>query len=323
MSDSKEPPTDASDERANHMAEWQVARDTLQATDNNLHDLRKYGFSFVTALIAAESILLPSVSGGLPDKVKLGVFLVTLLLIFVLHLIDENYRALEEATAGRALVIERDLNLELTEIISDRYIKTHAKLKVFIVYAFFAISVLVLGFFAFEHFWPYVPWLAAFTLAEISAMIITFFTEKVTFRFGPGMDWTISPLECTDGDLVKITLTNLNSSHADMDDLRHLKNQSLPLSELKKKGKDQRVQKPIRLVAYKPIWSVEDDDGVPVYTKIVPNDVWVFHSYSWFWNTNEVLRGDEEMKVFSVHPLERLLPLDRKVTVRRRSALVA
>jgi len=314
MGDSKKPSKEASDERDTHMAEWQVARDVLQSTDNNLHDLRKFGFSFVTSLLAAESILLPSVAGGLPDDVKLGAYLATLLLIFVLHLIDENYRVLENAAAQRALVIERELNIELTDIITDRFNQNQVKQKVFRVYSLFALAVWVLALFTFKSAFFYVTVLGVFTIVDIYLMRQTSRNVKLTYRFGEGRDWTISPHECKEGDLVKITLTNLTAEPPAPEDLEHLNNPSIPPESMLAQASLQRVPKPIHLLAKVPIWRIEDEDGNEVETKVEQKDLWIYHSYSWFWDTKDVLKGDKK-KVFSVHPLERVLPLDRKITV--------
>ena len=67
----------------NYMEEWKVARELLASFDDRLDNLRKYGFSFLTALLTADSILLPGSVPALADKalsdpVKLAVLVVTL-----------------------------------------------------------------------------------------------------------------------------------------------------------------------------------------------------------------------------------------------------
>src|SRR2546428_4149451 len=91
------------------------------AFEDHLHDLRKYSFSFLTALLTAESILIPGPStivGTVPDLVKLTVMLVTLLLVICVRLLERRYELFEEAGAMRARIIENSLNLSLTELIS-------------------------------------------------------------------------------------------------------------------------------------------------------------------------------------------------------------
>ena len=66
--------------------EWESCRNVLKEFDTRIHEIRKYGFTFLTALIAAESILIPESAfigtgaAGMPDYIKLGIFGVTLFL---------------------------------------------------------------------------------------------------------------------------------------------------------------------------------------------------------------------------------------------------
>ncbi len=235
MAGSDEPTSGLSDERDAHQTEWETARALLQATDANLHDLRKFGFSFVTALLAAEAILLPYVptssgSTGVPDVVKLGAFLVTMLLIYVLHLIDENYLVLEEATATRALVLERELNIELTDIITARYAKNQVKRRVLLVYTMFALGVWGLGVFVFSSSpnltakmqTAYIDALFIGLILVIIGFLTTRYGVKVNYAFQEKRDWTVGPLNCEEGDEVKITLTNLDTSRASDEEMKTL-----------------------------------------------------------------------------------------------------
>ena len=112
-------------DNTNHMEEWKQARDVIKSYDEHLHDLRKYGFSFLTALLAAGAILTPAIvestEAQVPNVVKFAVFSVTLLLIAALHLLDRNYRVFQEAAVTRALVLERRLNIELSEVITSMF----------------------------------------------------------------------------------------------------------------------------------------------------------------------------------------------------------
>ena len=300
-----------------HLTEWETARDVLQACDNNLHDLRKYGFTFVTALLAAESILLPPGSSaneavGVPDNVKLGVFLVTLLLIYVLHLIDENYAVLEEAAAKRALVLEQELNIELTDVITDRYNKNKVKRRVLIVYLLFAVGVFALGYFVFMYDPLYIYALGIGTFVAAGTMVGTRRSVKLEYRFGEGKDWTIEPLECTRGDHVRITLTNLDTTPVrDLEALAGLNEKPKP--EDLTKAKSQKVPQPIVYDAGQRIWQIEDEQGRcmgPDDSYTAKMKMWIYYSYTWLWDTKDVEPG-----VYRVHPLERLLPLERKIII--------
>jgi hypothetical protein len=127
------------------MQEWQTARDIISSFDDRLHDLRKYGFGFITALLAAEYLLVPSgsTSPALPNIIKLAVLLITLMLIVALHLMDRIYRILQSGAATRAIIVEKLLNLELTEVIGAKYRMGHVQRNVHYIYAAFTSGVLV------------------------------------------------------------------------------------------------------------------------------------------------------------------------------------
>lgn len=132
----------------NDLEEWKQARSVLQFFDDKLHDLRKYGFSFLTALLTAESFLTKAPTNAqpsLPDEVKFAVYCVTFVLIVALWLLDTNYRAFQEATAKRAIVLEKRLNFELSQEISRKYVEARIARHVFVVYLCFVLGVLALG----------------------------------------------------------------------------------------------------------------------------------------------------------------------------------
>jgi hypothetical protein len=187
------------------MTEWKTARDVISKFDDRLHDLRKYGFSFITALLAAESLLMPVGSTGtvLPNIIKLAVLIVTLILIAALHLLDRTYRIIQEGAVTRAGILEKALNLELTEVIAYKYKIGHARLLVGGVYAFFTFSVWILGLAIFDP--DYIS-LGILTLAAIVAFIVPIRMKQEEQYL---VDWRIDRLECKPRDEVAVTLTNL------------------------------------------------------------------------------------------------------------------
>lgn len=48
------------------MAEWTKTRETIQIFDDKLYELRKYGFSFITALLTIQGLLLPYIAATVP-----------------------------------------------------------------------------------------------------------------------------------------------------------------------------------------------------------------------------------------------------------------
>lgn len=191
--------------------EWKTARDVLDKTDDNLHDLRKYGFTFVTALLTAQSILIPASSSSTSNAVvaqpvvKLAVFGVTLVLIIALQVIDRNYLVLQQAAATRALVLERTLNLELTEVISLRYSLGHVRRNVGVIYGLFVVGVAILGSVALSSDSRLI---AVLLLFAVVAGFFIYKAEQLSYPYGIG-DWSVNRLECSPGDEVEITLTNI------------------------------------------------------------------------------------------------------------------
>jgi len=202
-----------------HFKEWGVARNVLKEFDDRIHELRKLGFSLLTALIAAETFLTPMSplsevgEAGIPDSTKLGVLLITLLLIVTLRMIEKSYQLYQKCSAERAQILERSLNLELTEIISDRHRDNNISTLITITYSMFALGVLILGYFI----------LSQNDLAKIVLYLGTlgtlgwlFFLQilPLGYKHGP-LDWTIDPLECHPGDKVKLTVTKLKKGFWD------------------------------------------------------------------------------------------------------------
>ena len=247
---------------ANFLKEWEVARNILKDFDAHLHDLRKYGFSFLTALLAAESLLIPtwlppSNSTVLPEHIKVAVLLVDLILIVALQLIDRNYQILQTAAATRAMALERILNLELTEVISQRYTTTHVQDYVAGVYATFTLGVSVLGAAVLYPNYIYIVFLG---LVAIIAQILAVIFVRLYYPYGK-IDWTLDRLQCNLGDEVAITLTNLSGETIEF--------------------KRSRI-----------MWKVvKEDDGKVVKTKKADElcEIKAEDSYTWLWETDKDL----------------------------------
>jgi hypothetical protein len=197
------------------LEEWKQARDVLKTYDDRIHDLRKYGFTFITGLITVQGLLLPWIPPtgqqgaiGIPDPAKFGVLLATTLLIIVLRWFDGNYQGFLYGAATRAKVIERFLNLELTDEISVRYeIEKLGRPKI-ILYAGFEGAVIGLAFALLpEHIdWPI--YLLVGSIVESLIYYFRFSPEKLRGKF-PGTDWAIDRLQCSTDQQVRIMMTNL------------------------------------------------------------------------------------------------------------------
>lgn len=267
-------------ENANQMTEWEKIRELFKDYDDRLHELRKYGFSFVTALLtvgvfatkaitsaitgsAAEGTANATVAaqastngGADPNLFNLGLFIVTLMLILALHFFDKNYRVFQEAALTRAKVIERKLNLELSETISGRYGRDRILHRVLYVYLLLIVGVGVLGGCILYPEWTLIYWLSGCVIFVLGVVIFQN-TLSVMFKKDKNIflkeDWTISPLEFTTTDEFRVTLNNLGIS---------------PISV----GKNELI------------WKIINDKGVPVYTEyadieseflMIDNHVWI------------------------------------------------
>ncbi len=213
---------DLPDEKKVALSEWQTARDMIKAYDDRTHDLWKYGFGFITALLAAQSLLLPSLSGGsgtplntsaIPDVVKLGVLSVTLVLIVFLRQVEKIYQLSQKLANSRALILERQLNVELSDTITSGYETYRMPWRIFVVYFGFVIAVAFLGFFILSTAFD------KFLLLEFSLFAIVFLlwieVSGLHYRRIEKGDWSFDKIDPVQGDIVRITLTNVSEERGD------------------------------------------------------------------------------------------------------------
>jgi hypothetical protein len=188
------------------LEEWKAARGVIDGFEDRLNGLRKYGFSFITALLATESLLIPTgtIITSLQNTVKAAVLAVTVILIVALHLIDHIYQVSEDAAATRASLIERTLNLKLTDFMKSKYEHGHLQLYVSCVYGAFIAGVFILGW---AILYPDYILILVLGIFAYVALGVTF-QSKPEYDYGI-VDWTIDRLTCKAGDQVGITLTSL------------------------------------------------------------------------------------------------------------------
>lgn len=291
MSEATETPkTSADQDRATHLEEWKIARESMQFFDDKLHDLRKYGFSLVTALLATEGIVIGKLSPDVDASVKFAVFGVTLLLILAVHLIDQNYRVSQQVINMRAVILERKLNLEMSETITDRYKAGDINSRVLGLYLVFIGGALWLGCLSLYPNWIYIAILiAVFVVATILTYILRPHTKFEKYR----EDWTISPLECTPKDKVTITLTNL--------------------SELFKRGKiEPIVFGKIGEVEEDPlIWTMINEETDEPTKKMVEGGMAVHDSHTWTLTIDDFLKNG----TYQLKPRGWSSPLHRRIVV--------
>jgi len=186
--------------------------------DDRILDLRKIGFTFLTALLAADAIIFQTTILGdiaLTELVKLAVLAVNMLLIVTLLVNDRNYQVFQKAAATRANILERNLNLELTEVITQRHQAKNVRLLVMAIYMAFTVGVFVLGLVTISSLLIRVGLAIVFVVAN--SFIISLnrpFAPKnpfvlLDYPYGR-IDWSLDRLQFCRGGQVGITATNLS-----------------------------------------------------------------------------------------------------------------
>jgi hypothetical protein len=203
----------------NFLKEWEISREVIKTFDDRLHDVRKYGFSFITAFLTGSTILFttylvePStnVTEGVlfPESIKAIILGVTLFLILGLNILYRNYI---KAAASRANVLERILNIELTAIITQRHRENRINKFVTALYIIFIFGVVLLGT---AVLWQTPIFLIILYLdALATSVVIMVFTSDdllMQYRYGK-IDWMLDKTECKQGDEVKLIMSNISNS---------------------------------------------------------------------------------------------------------------
>lgn len=142
-------PTPESPEKDHQLAEWTEARSIVSKMDDTISGLRKYGFSFITALLAADSILgqpAAMASYSISPPVKFAVLLSTLVLVYALYATDRFYRIIQTGASYDAERVESKLEMGLTWTIGRTYSGLGARYFVELIYGLFAFATAVLGY---------------------------------------------------------------------------------------------------------------------------------------------------------------------------------
>ena len=184
--------------------EWKNARELSKDVDGQQHDLRKYGFTFLSALIAADS--LTKLFYDADERIILGVVGVTLLLTVALSLFDRRYELFKHAIAIRAKILEARLNLELTETIHYRSKMDNFEGYVFWIYATFAAVAGIVGVFVL---YPRLYSSVLVALLTITAVIALYAICRIKPNLSGLVDWSLDRVCCKQGEKVRVTATNL------------------------------------------------------------------------------------------------------------------
>jgi hypothetical protein len=136
------------------VTQWSESRKVIENLDATLVDLRKYGFTIITSLLAATSIIYQSTSvgGTITPGVKFAVILANLGLVAALYAVDCFYQTIQRAAAHKAIVLEEELKdkLGLTAMIGIEYNIVKDWLFIEVVYSGFVVVSAGLGYAALE-----------------------------------------------------------------------------------------------------------------------------------------------------------------------------
>jgi hypothetical protein len=118
--------------------EWSECRSTIARLDAILVDLRKVGFSFITALLTASSFLslVDPKSAAAPTPMRAAAFIAIMVLIAALFAIDSYYQILLSGAVERALDLEVKTHppLRLSKYLSINIQHTWATVVTLILY---------------------------------------------------------------------------------------------------------------------------------------------------------------------------------------------
>jgi len=202
----------------NFLKEWEESRSSIKTLDERLHDIRKYGFTFITAFLTASTILFQTYSVApsvgfegvpFPETFKAAILGVTLLLILGLFILDRNYRVVQTAIRDRLLVLEKLLNIEVSDVITQRYRMGAVQSLMTFIYVFFVVGDLALGWVVLtKDFVNLVILMIAGATVLVTILALSIDVVVLNYRYGM-VDWVIDKLECKQGESVRIIMTNL------------------------------------------------------------------------------------------------------------------
>jgi hypothetical protein len=271
----------------NALDEWKEARSVLERFDNNLHDLRKYGFSFITALLAANGLISIGGTSPVPLEVKVSILVVTMGLIVTLKLLDSHYQCFESAASARCRILEDRLNLELTGDIAYFYKSERWWAHVIVLYLGFVILTTILGAAILWNTSPLLLYLVV--IAAVISILLIILTTAIKSSNKDLQDWAVDLKIVSQGIPVRISYTNLNSREKKLPGLFKIWWTVKPFDDENSVGKPSGP--PVKIVSLK-----------------------YFQNHVWLWDTSKMSPGLYEFEMFSVRlPRDDLLSQDKKI----------
>lgn len=163
--------------------EWKIARETIDRFDKTLVDLRKFGFSFITALLTAQAFLGAGAnSSGLQQTALSTALTASMGLVVILYCMDRLYEILLYGSVFRATILEEKLDFGLTMNISELYGKIRLVKYVPPVIYFGLILVAELIYYWMTGGWIIYPFVSALAIFFVWAFLTEPRLRKVQKR---------------------------------------------------------------------------------------------------------------------------------------------
>ena len=281
------------------LEEWKETRAVLARFDENQHDLRKYGFIFLAALLAANSF---QAYLDLPELARCVLLVITIAFIVALRLLDDNYQKFKKVTAIRSRVLEVSLNIKLSETIDEHYKNERWDKYISLLYYAFIVITILLGIAllfpvdsSFDQttilsFIFYLSWVLI--AAVVGVWFIRRVSSELPLYYGTQTDdyykndWMIDRVTCVQGENVKISITNLHPEEKTV------------------------------FSANEMAFTIIDEEERRIHTERAKKEITLenFENYSWLWNTSKV----EPDKIYRVLPRARNAPLKRSIVVHKK-----
>jgi len=196
--------------------EWKEARGILSRFDSSLADLRKYSFSFITALLTANGLLSQGSSSYSPP-IRATVLFATFGLIVAVKLLDKEYRLFQQAASVRARILENRMNVDITTDIATYY---DAQSWGRYVAALYFALIFLAGLVGVSILWQSWTWLFLVVIAGLLSAVSMEVIEDTPLT--AMADWSVDKFILKEGEPIRITFTNLDPS--DKEDIRRPEN---------------------------------------------------------------------------------------------------
>jgi hypothetical protein len=190
------------------LEEWKETRSVIARFDQNIFNLRKYGFTFVTGLLAANGFLLKQFEHSNSEMFTMIPIIANLALILALQFYENAYIVWQRGAIFRSQTLEKILNLELTEAIAYFGKRRKTRYYGFIMYSAIISAIFFLSFFADNGGIIFLIIVIVTSIIQIMYYSFIYFNAHRAL----GYDWTINKSEAHPGDLIKITVTNITGN---------------------------------------------------------------------------------------------------------------